>query len=128
MPSGGDERSHQGHANKVRPSSTVAPSLRSSFAMAAMRSVLTRHEAMLVSVVGPARTTQWWQGRHRRIRNVVAVERDARQAAHFAAIQLSPSRSLPHAGQRLGKSPWIEPADAPDANRAVPPMAPAARK
>jgi len=63
---------------KSAPSSTLAPSLRSSVAMALMRSVsLTRQLAMLRSVVLPLAYRAMRAKRHGGVGDVVAVEVDA---------------------------------------------------
>ena len=115
---GGDTRSQSA------PSSTVAPSLRSSVAIAAMRSVsFTRQLPMPVSVVGPSREQRDDRERHRRVGNRRAVDRRRRASA----VPRAPRSSRRRSGRRRpcrastsanATSPWIESRPTPvDAHR-----------
>ena len=94
---------------KSAPSSTVAPTLRNSVAIAAMRSVsLTRQLAMLRSVVVPSANSADHRQRHRRIGDVVAVQVDRREPPRLRRARLHPVRPHfdpgAHLRQRLGET------------------------
>ena len=88
---------------------TVAPSLRSSVAIAAMRSVsFTRQLAILRRSSCPCANKRHHGGGHRRVGNVVAVAVDRRASGRSplrTSIQSAPSITCaPMRGQRVGKS------------------------
>ena len=118
---------------KSAPSSTGAPSLRNSVAIAAMRSVsFTRQLAMLRSVLGPsansaiaaaviAASGMWFRSAS-----------NARSGARpLASIQSAPIAILaPICSSTSAKrtSPWMLPRPTPSTRTGPPPIAPAARK
>ena len=121
--------------SRSSPASTVAPSLRSSVAIAAMRSVsFTRQLAMPVSVVGPSREQRDDRERHRRVGNRVQSIVDAVQARvpARASIQSSPQRDrrrpCARARRRTRRRPGSNRGPTPVTRTGPPPIAPAARK